>query len=150
GWRWRWFPDRGRFWTDLSSHDGRSFSCVGATVERGQRRTGCCVLALGTAADLAPRPVVPLGIGTTPRRYVLNQANAVAGHTAAGGHAGRLQVRAAFERGYARLGGAKADTAVGAHLPLGPDVPLGKLLVRRRRWAVHACKGRAYGAPGAE
>src|SRR5262249_14356632 len=114
------------------------------------RRTGCCVLAFGTAADLAPRPVVPLRIGTTTRRHVLNQADAVASQAAARGHAGRLQVRAAFERGDARLGSAKAHPAVGAHLPLGPDVPLGKLLVRGRRWAVHACKGRAYGTLGAE
>ena len=108
------------------------------------------MLTFDTAADLAPGPVVPLCIGTTPRRDVVDEAYAVPCHAATRGHPGRLQVCTAFERGDAGLSGAKADTAVSAYLPLGPDIPLGKLLVRIWRWAVHACKGRAYGAPGAE
>src|SRR5215472_15200137 len=106
--------------------------------------------AFCTTADLAPGPVVPLRIGTTPWRDVFDQPYAVSGHATTGGQSRRLQICAAFERGYAGLSRPKADTAVGAYLPLGPDIPLGKLLVRTRRWAVHACKGRAYGSLGAE
>src|SRR5262249_50502911 len=108
------------------------------------------MLAFRTTADLAPGPVVPLCIGTTSWRDVFDQAYAVSGHATTRGQPRRLQIRAAFERRYAGLSGPKADTAVSAYLPLGPDVPLGKLLVRTRRWAVHACKGRAYGTLGAE
>ena len=114
------------------------------------RATGRFMLTFNAAADLAPGPVVPLCIGATPRHDVFDEAYTVAGHAATRGHPGRLQVRTAFERGDAGLSGAKADTAVSAYLPLGPDIPLGKLLVRIWRWAVHACKGRAYGTLGAD
>jgi len=134
----------------LPTRGGCGFGCVSSTVERRQRHTGRCVLLFSTAADLTPRPVVPLRIGATPQRHVFDEAYTVAGHAATRGHPGRLQVRPVFEGGDAGLSGAKADTAVSAYLPLGPDIPLGKLLVRTGRWAVHACKGRAYDVLGAE
>ena len=65
----------------------------------------------------------------------------MAGHTAPSGHAGSLQIGTAFLRGQTRLSRAETNAVVGAYLTLGPDIPLGKLLIRTRCRAVHHCKG---------
>jgi hypothetical protein len=99
------------------------------------------MLALRPAADLSTSPVVPLGIRTTPGRDVLSEADPMAAHAASRGNAGSLQVRTTFLGGHCRLRCTQTNAVVGAHLTLGPDVPLGKLLVQIGRWAVHHSKG---------